>query len=161
MITLLPRIDTKICSECGPVYNQWTHAAPILQFRMSSLYLQNVFRYHWASCKVYCGEKGEDKYGEEKIKRDKRKESKTKWGKENTVNGRRSKFVGNFYQFILEFIWAKGYVRVAVDAGWEKIHKERKMQKAEFYSLSKGGKALGTEKFTSTRRLGLWVFIES
>ena len=33
-------------------------------------------------------------------------------------------------------------IRVVSDAGCERIHKEKKMQRAKFYSLSKRGKGL-------------------
>ena len=41
-------------------------------------------------------------------------------------------------------------VRVVSNMGWERIHKERKMHRAKFYSLSKRGKGHGVEKYISS-----------
>ena len=54
------------------------------------------------------------------------------------------------------FIFA---VRVAVDMGWERIHKERKMHRAKFYSLSKSEKEPGVENYTGCEGLGFLAFI--
>ena len=54
------------------------------------------------------------------------------------------------------FIFA---VRVAVDMGWERIHKERKMHRAKFYSLSKRGKGRGMENYAGPEALVFWAFI--
>ena len=46
-------------------------------------------------------------------------------------------------------------VRVASDMGCEKIHKEKKKrQRANFYSLSKGGKGHGVAPSTSSEMWG-------
>ena len=41
-------------------------------------------------------------------------------------------------------------VRVVSDTGWERIHKEKKVQRVKFYSLSKKGEGHGVERYIST-----------